>query len=181
MFGFFGELNPLSNFHPAPFMYNSTNYHSTEQLIQHQKVRRFGGKETAEEIINSKDALNCKCLSKEISNYNHDTWKKEVKSRCEERIKAKFFQNSELRDYLISTGWKKLGECCSDRLWGNGVPLHDEDCTKQSKWSQQGLLGEILVDIRSNIKDIMGINVSKSPTITDSVINLMETDTWTHL
>ena len=108
MFGFFGELNPLSNFHPAPFIYNSTNYHSTEQLIQHQKVRQFGGKETAEEIINSKDALNCKCLSKEISNYNHDTWKKEVKSRCEEGIKAKFFQNSELWDHLISTGWRNL-------------------------------------------------------------------------
>ena len=75
-FGFFGELNPLSNFHPAPFVYNNIKYHCTEQLIQHQKAKLFGDNDTAEKILNTPDALGCKCLSKEISNYNHDTWKR---------------------------------------------------------------------------------------------------------
>ena len=33
--GFFGELNPLSNFHPSKFIYNGTEYNNSEQLIQH--------------------------------------------------------------------------------------------------------------------------------------------------
>ena len=37
--GFFGELCPLSNFHPSPFLYNEVNYHSSEQMIQHMKAR----------------------------------------------------------------------------------------------------------------------------------------------
>ena len=31
--GFFGELNPLSNFHPAPFVCKGVLYHSSEQYI----------------------------------------------------------------------------------------------------------------------------------------------------
>ena len=176
MFGFFGELNPLSNFHPAPFVYNNIKYHCTEQLIQHQKAKLFGNKDTAENILNTPDALGCKRLSKEISNYNHDTWKREAKTRCEEGIKAKFFQNSNLRDYLISTGDKKIAECCGNKFWGMGIPLYEEDCLNQSKWSQQGLLGEILVNIRTNISDIMGMNSSKSPIRSSSQgVDTMET------
>ena len=37
MHGFFGELNPLSNFHPAPFCLNGKQFHSSEQYIQYQK------------------------------------------------------------------------------------------------------------------------------------------------
>ena len=77
-FGFFGELNPLSNFHLAPFVYNNIKYHCTEQLIQHQKAKLFDDKATAEKIMNADDALGCKHLSKEISNYNHETWKREA-------------------------------------------------------------------------------------------------------
>ena len=91
-FGFFGELNPLSNFHHAPFVYNNIKYHCTEQLIQHQKAKLFGDKDTAEKIVNTPDTLGCKHLSKEISNYNHDTWKRETKTRCEEGIKVKFYK-----------------------------------------------------------------------------------------
>ena len=125
--------------------------------------------------MNAEDALGCKCLAKEIKNYSHDTWKKEAKVHCEEGIKAKFYQNNDLHDYLINTGNKKIVECCSDKLWGNGVPLHEEDCLQPLKWSQQGLLGEILVDIRANITDIMGINSSKSSTVSVSEPVTMDT------
>ena len=90
--------------------------------------------------------------------------------RCEEGIKAKFFQNSDLRDYLLGTGDKRIAECCSDKLWGNGIPLHDENCIDPSKWQQQGLLGEILENIRVNINDIMGMN-NKSPKSTSELNN----------
>ena len=39
--GFFGELNPLSNFHPVNFNINRVSYHSSEQYIQHQKSVMF--------------------------------------------------------------------------------------------------------------------------------------------
>ena len=60
VFGFFGELNPLSNFHPAKFVYNNIEYHSSEQLIQYQKAIQFGDKKIASEILSAKSALECK-------------------------------------------------------------------------------------------------------------------------
>ena len=40
-------------------------------------------------------------------------------------------------------------ECASDRLWGTGLPLSDPDCLNRSKWISQGILGQILEDIRN--------------------------------
>ena len=39
---FFGELNPLSNFHPVKVEHDGYIYHSSEQLIQHKKAQLFG-------------------------------------------------------------------------------------------------------------------------------------------
>ena len=46
--GFFGELNPLSNFHPAPFTHEGINFHSSEQWIQYQKAKLFSDDHTAQ-------------------------------------------------------------------------------------------------------------------------------------
>ena len=35
--GYFGELNPFSNFHPCVFTVNGIEYHSSEQFIQAKK------------------------------------------------------------------------------------------------------------------------------------------------
>ena len=40
--GFFGELNPLSNFFPVQFNLNGQKYISSEQYIQAAKAQYFG-------------------------------------------------------------------------------------------------------------------------------------------
>ena len=37
VYGYFGELNPLSNFHRAPFTYENFTYHCSEQFIQKKR------------------------------------------------------------------------------------------------------------------------------------------------
>ncbi|MCG8623874.1 MAG: NADAR family protein, partial [Proteobacteria bacterium] len=63
---FFGELNPLSNFHNCNFVVNGKSYHSTEQYIQHTKAMYFDDKETADSIMQCKTALESKRLSSHI-------------------------------------------------------------------------------------------------------------------
>ena len=48
---------------------------------------------------------------------------------------------------LNKTGNKKIVECTNDRLWGMGIPLNKAECLDQSKWTGQGILGEILEEI----------------------------------
>ena len=44
--GFFGEINPLSNFYPSTFVYEGIHYISSEQFIQSSKAKYFGDLDT---------------------------------------------------------------------------------------------------------------------------------------
>ena len=65
---FFGELNPLSNFHLASFKHEGQNYTSSEQLIQATKATFGGDYETLKQIMESKSPLECKNLGKDVTN-----------------------------------------------------------------------------------------------------------------
>ena len=91
--GFFGELNPLSNFHKANFLCDTIQYHSSEQYIQHRKADYFGDRITSNKILNSTSALECKQLSSNIRNYDKRQWEKVAKEQCKPGIKCKFAQN----------------------------------------------------------------------------------------
>ena len=68
--GFFGELNPLSNFHRSHFIVNNHWFHCTEQYIQHKKAKFFNDKPTALKIMASDSAMECKQLARNIKNYD---------------------------------------------------------------------------------------------------------------
>ena len=41
----------------------------------------------------------------------------------------------------------KLAESCYDTLWGTGLTLYDQNVLKPSHWSNQGLLGDFLMEL----------------------------------
>ena len=49
--GFFGEINPLSNFYPAAFAYDGVHYISSEQFIQSHKAKFFGDVDMYNQIM----------------------------------------------------------------------------------------------------------------------------------
>ena len=57
---FAGELSPYSNFHPSPFIINGQSFHSSEQWVQYQKALTFRDSYTANQILQSDTALECK-------------------------------------------------------------------------------------------------------------------------
>ena len=178
--GFFGELNPFSNFHSASFHVGNTLYHRSEQYIQHMKSQLFKDSQTINSILASTTAYQCKQLSRDIVNYNRDTWLTRAKELCTPGIRAKFEQNRNLCQILINTGNLKLIESSKDPDWGTGVPINDDRCLLQEHWANQGFLGEILESVRSylinktaaqNVETQMDIN----PLPADNIIREAET------
>ena len=113
--GFFGELNPLSNFHKAVFTHENITYHSSEQFIQHCKATHFGDHITANKILNTTTALESKQLSSSIRNFDKRKWEKVAKEQCKPGIKCKFQQNPGLANILINcTEAKTIVECTTD-------------------------------------------------------------------
>ena len=150
--GFFGEINPLSNFYPSTFDYDSVKYILSEQLIQANKAKLFGDMDTYNQILCCSTSLECKNLSRQIRNVDESKWQEEAASICLHSIRAKFHQNPNIMDILLcKTGSKRIVECASDRLWGTGIPLGDPTCLDPTKWISQGIMGQIRECIRSEV------------------------------
>ena len=68
--GFFGELNPLSNFHVCCFEWNGIRFHSSEQFIQYQKAMLFKDQKMADLIMKCTTALECKQMATNVLNFS---------------------------------------------------------------------------------------------------------------
>ena len=158
--GFFGELNELSNFHPCMFTVNATTYSSSEQWIQHCKAKYFRDTITMAQVMTAEDALDCKLIARDTVGYDKRRWKEVAYQECYKGLFAKFEQNPSLKQVLLQTGEKTIVESSYDQLWGTGVPLSDPACLDKTKWHNPGILGAILMDIRTKLKH--GIELTDS-------------------
>ena len=147
--GFFGELNPFSNFHQCRFSLDGIEYHSTEQYIQLKKAEFFKDDVARERILHCEDAVDSKEISRDITNFNKREWSKVAEELCLPGIRAKFFQNPGLMAALLNTGNKNIVESSYDDLWGTGIPLSDPSTLDESQWKSVGLLGKMLMVVRS--------------------------------
>ena len=71
---FFGELNPLSNFHPCRFTLDGESFNSSEQYIQWTKAKYCGDKIAMDHILNCEDAADCKEVSRDITQLDRKGW-----------------------------------------------------------------------------------------------------------
>ena len=149
---FFGELSPFSNFNISPFNLHGQHYHSSEQFIQSQKADFFNDTETKSQILKATTPLECKELARKIAGFKQESWNGAAKSWCKPGIEAKFMSNPYLVSMLQSTGDKTLVEACYNKLWGTGIPFCDTDCLKDELWTNVGIQGEILMEIRETFK-----------------------------
>ena len=147
-YGFFGEFNPLSNFHPAVFTCNGVKYQHTEQFIQARKAEFCNDEESFHMIMATSSASKCKELGRSVKNCNTKDWNNMAKELCFLGVLCKFQQNPGLGAFLKSTGNKVLLECCYDTIWGNSLPLSDPDCIITGKYQKQGIQGEMLQEVR---------------------------------
>ena len=119
--GFYGELNPMSNFYNCEFTFNNLKFHSSEQLIQFNKAKDFGDHVTMSQILYADTPLECKQLSRDIANYDDNNWRQVAKNMCQDGIMEKFKQNPSIGETLLNTGNKRLVECSFDKFWGTGI------------------------------------------------------------
>ena len=152
-YGYFGELNPLSNFYQAPFTLDDKTFHCREQFIQWKKAELFKDKAAMRRISKARTGHQCKEEGKNISNYKNTIWEKKVKSLCKPGVKQKFVENSTPREVLMQKAYgKRIIECSKDPVWGCGMPLKDDECLNQTKWTSQGIMGQMLEEIREELE-----------------------------
>ena len=144
---FFGEVNPFSNFHPAPFQSDGKCYPTSEHYIQERKALFFKDETSAKQILLAKTALEAKQLARNIVNYDHEKWISIAKLETKPGLLLKFKNHVHLNKMIQETGTGHIVESSFDKTWGTGVPIHDKHCLNSEKWHIIGLFGEILMEV----------------------------------
>ena len=148
--GFFGELNALSNFHPAEFMIDGITFPTSEHYIQYMKAMTFGDRPSAIKILNAATPADCKSIGWKVANFDKEKWDESAKTLCFPGIKAKFHQNKGLLETLLRTKDHILVEAAKDKTWRTGRVLARDDWYDNTLWHSQGILGEMLCEIRDS-------------------------------
>ena len=174
--GFFGALNPLSNFYESRFEVDGVEYISSEQYIQSQKATMFNDATSYNKIMGASNSLDCKNAARSIKNFDRDCWEETAETVCKAGIKAKFSQNQYLLAVLTEkTSNKTLVECANDHLWANGVPLYSESCLDRQRWISQGLLGKLLEEVRSELSGATTTDNQPRPCMNTDTITVSAT------
>jgi ribA/ribD-fused uncharacterized protein len=149
-----GDYRCFSQFFPSTFTmeYNgeAVTYNCAEQHHHQQKAILFNDHETAAKIMTKSNPADQKRLGRRVKNFNESVWLEACYEICRRCNLAKFSQNPDLLEVLVSTRGKSLAESSpEDCVWGIGISAAQSK--SRVKWRGQNLLGKVLVDIRDNV------------------------------
>lgn len=146
------ENGYLSNWYPSQFTVEKKTFSSMEQFMMYRKAILFGDEVVATNILATHDASQIKALGRQVSNYDEHIWNGIRQIVVYEGLLAKFLQNGDLKDELISTDEAILAECAvKDLIWGVGLSMKDPDRLDKTKWKGQNLLGYTLMMVREHL------------------------------
>lgn len=145
---FFRKYCPLSNHSPAPFKINEKEYNCTEQMFLSEKCYAYGHIRSGDSIMQMTDPGIMVQEAKVCQGFNKQ-WDEEMYNIMLTANLAKFTQNETHRNFLKSTGDKRLVEGSPyDGTWGVRIAFSDPRIDNKDNWRGENLLGEVLMQTR---------------------------------
>lgn len=145
----------LSQWFDVAFEVAGVKYHTAEQYMMAQKALLFNDSEVYNEIMLADNPRDYKDLGRKIRNFDSKVWDARKYEIVVEGNKAKFSQNEDLKEFLLSTGDAVLVEASPyDKIWGIGLyPAQAAKGTVQ-QWKGLNLLGCALMEVRDWLKEL---------------------------
>ena len=144
-----------SQWHKAPMTIDKIDYNSCEQYMMHQKALLFGDEEIAELILKESNPREQKRYGRMIRNFDKSIWEQNCLSIVYEGNLAKFKQNEDLKEQMLSTGDKIFVEASPlDNIWGIGLAEDNINIDNPSFWLGLNLLGQALTLVKQELKTI---------------------------
>jgi ribA/ribD-fused uncharacterized protein len=151
-FVFFWD-GPLSQWHRSYFEVDEVKYNCAEQFMMASKAKVFGDKEAQAKIMESIQPMDQKAIGRGVKNFSVRMWSQMSRDVVYIGNMAKFGQNADLREYLLSTGDREIVEASPyDTIWGIGMGEGDPDRFDKSKWKGLNWLGEVLMRVRKDLR-----------------------------
>lgn len=146
-----------SQWYKAPIMIDGVRYTSNEQYMMAQKAQLFGDDVSYHKIMATNDCAKQKFIGRHVVGFTVEKWQTVCRLIVYRANLAKFAQNKDLWVYLDGTGHKWIVEASTeDKIWGIGMAENHPDILDPSKWQGTNWLGEAIMQVRSDIRAIIG-------------------------
>lgn len=153
---FLGKEMILSNWHSCNFKIGEKSFNSVEQYLGYDMAIAAGDDTSSVSIMNESDPRLIKIMFNTINWSNMYRYDYDMISAMYDAQFAKFSQNTDLKEYLLSTTGYNLIEGTRDRVWGMGLSLNIDrkSIMNKSQWptNAQNKCGKSLEKVRSNLK-----------------------------
>lgn len=149
---FWGSI--FSNFAITPYVsFDGIEFYCTEQEFMYRKAMLFDDYESAKKIRMASTPRECKVLGRNVKNFDNVIWDKLRYDVMYNACKAKFTQDEEAHNQLMSYPGKTFVEASPyDRIWGIGLGEYDPKAWDEKTWRGQNLLGKVLTQIRDEFE-----------------------------
>lgn len=145
----------LSQWWIKNFWFSAAWYCCAEQYMMAFKADLFGDKETCKEIMACEDPKQIKALGRKVKGFDQVVWDQFKYPIVLNGNWCKFFQNQDLREFLLSTGDSVLVEASPyDSVWGIHLSADSPDAKDPMKWQGQNLLGFALMEVRDELRRV---------------------------
>ena len=144
----------FSQWYDCYFEINGVQYHTAEQYMMANKALLFGDEEVFQEIMAADNPHDYKKLGRKIRGFEHTLWDAHKYDIVVEGNKAKFSQNPDIKEFLLSTGDAIIAEASPyDNIWGIGLDREQALKGTVEQWKGENLLGCVLMDVRDWLRD----------------------------
>ncbi|SDD41684.1 NADAR family protein [Williamwhitmania taraxaci] len=146
---FWETKHPFSQWHKCSFELEGKIFNSAEQYMMYGKAMLFRDNNTAIKILQTNNVREQKQLGRQVENFDKEIWDLNAPTIVYQGNKAKFKQNDEFLDLLLSTKGKTIVEASpDDNIWGIGLTEKQEDAKSIFTWKGTNWLGIVLTELR---------------------------------
>ena len=145
----------FSQWYDCCFEVDGLQYHTAEQYMMASKARLFGDEEVFQEIMTAQSPFDYKKLGRKIRGFEQSIWDANKYDIVVKGNKAKFGQNPDIKEFLLSTGDAIIAEASPyDGIWG--ICLDRETAMKGTveQWQGENLLGCALMEVRDWLREL---------------------------
>ncbi|ESO07577.1 hypothetical protein HELRODRAFT_151965, partial [Helobdella robusta] len=141
--------SPFSQHYPVTFELDGMTFNCAEQYYMFKKADTFGDQRSIFNIMKSCSPIAQKSLGRKVAGFDRNKWDAISRQIVRKANFAKFSQNEELLQILLSTRGTTLVEASpKDALWGINLEADNYLVLKRNWWRGQNWLGEELTKLR---------------------------------